>query len=116
VAGPGPGVPTNAVPPNYRQLVARALAEKLDPARFRDARISAPVMRNVDIISGEQPTVCVTASPVNFGERIVLYDGGNPAWIFLFENGQVSKWFAPVRAVGCRGLEWSPFPEFGKRI
>lgn len=107
VASPGKGVPTNTVPPNYRQLVAHSLARTVDPRNFRAAKISRPVMRNLRAFGVEVPSVCVTAAPIAGGEH--------PAWIFLFENGQVSEMFVPSRALGCRGLEWSALPEFEKR-
>lgn len=102
--GDGRGTGANAVPSNYRQLVASRLAQAIDPRSFRDAKISDPVIRNVDnLFLDVQPSVCVSAVPVGGGEY--------PAWIFVFQNGQVSKMIIPNRALGCRGLNWSPFPE-----
>ena len=53
-------------------------------------------------------SVYVTAAPVAGREH--------PAWIFLFENGQVSEMIAPSRELGCFQYEWSAIPEFDKRI
>ena len=103
--GDGRGTGANAVPANYRSLVARSLAKAVNPHAFRDAKISKPVIRNVDNLWLDvQPSVCVSAAPIAGGEY--------PAWIFVFQNGQVSRMIYPTRALGCRGLEWSPFPEF----
>jgi hypothetical protein len=106
VASPGKGIPTNTIPPNYRQQVAQSLSRAVNPRDFRAARISRPVTRSLSAFGGEQPSVCVTADRIAGGE--------NPAWIFLFENGQVSQMFEPSRAVGCHRLEWSAFLEFEK--
>jgi hypothetical protein len=114
----GKGTGANAIPPNYRQLVARKLATAIDLSAFRDPKISTPVERNVSEFGFDaQPSVCVQAVPVHGGEY--------PAWIFVFQNGQVSrerfpaKWRArmivPSRMLSCRGLDWSPFPEFNSR-
>jgi hypothetical protein len=103
-AGTGP----TAVPSNYRQIVAASAASRIDVNAYRDAKISAPVVRGVGALAfGVRPSVCVNAAPVDGGEY--------PAWIFVFENGKVADMFIPSRAVGCRGLEWSPFPEFNRR-
>ena len=104
----GRGTGANAVPLNYRQLVARKLAETVDSRAFSEAEISQPAVRNMAMIGFDwEPTVCVSAVPKGRGEY--------PAWIFMFQDGQVSKMFVPMRIVGCRGLEWSAFPEFMNR-
>jgi hypothetical protein len=98
------GTGPEAVPPNYRQLVAATLAAKIDLRDFRDPTISAPVERNVSEFGfGVRPSVCAQAVPIHGGEY--------PAWIFVFQNGKVSEVIVPSRALGCRGLDWSPFPE-----
>ena len=102
------GTGANAVPSNYRDLVAASIASRINVSAYRDPKISAPVVRNVSEFGfGVRPSVCVNAAPVNGGEY--------PAWIFVFDNGKVSDMFIPSRALGCRGLEWSPFPEFSRR-
>jgi hypothetical protein len=102
------GTGANAVPSNYRQLVAASIASRIDVSVYRDPKISAPVVRNVSELGfGTRPSVCVSAVPVGGGEY--------PAWIFVFENGKVTDMLSPSRALGCRGLEWSPFPEFSRR-
>jgi len=104
----GTGTGANAIPPNYRQLVARKLATAIDLSAFRDPKISTPVERNVSEFGFDvQPSVCVQAVPVQGGEY--------PAWIFVFQNRQVSRMIVPSRMLGCRGLDWSPFPEFNSR-
>src|SRR5262245_39636470 len=103
------GTGANAVPSNYRQLVAASAASRLDVNAYREPKISAPVVRNVSELGfGVRPSVCVSAVPVGGGEY--------PAWIFVFDNGKVTDMIVPSRALGCRGLEWSPFPEFSRRI
>ena len=102
------GTGANAVPSNYRQLVAASVASRIDVSAYRDPKISAPVVRNVSEFGfGSRPSVCVSAVPVAGGEY--------PAWIFVFDNGKIANMFEPSRALGCRGLEWSPFPEFSRR-
>jgi hypothetical protein len=99
-AGSGP----QAVPPSYRQLVAATLAAKIDLKEYRDPKISAPVVRNVSEFGfGVRPSVCVQAVPVRGG----IY----PAWIVVFQDGKVADMFVPSIALGCHGLDWSPFPE-----
>lgn len=100
------GTGANAVPPNYRQIVASSIASKIDTNAFRDPKISPPYV--IHGLAGDEPHVCVIAEVVGGGE--------NPAWIFLFENGRVSKMYEPSRAEGCRGLDWTPFPEFSRRM
>jgi hypothetical protein len=101
------GTGANAVPSNYRQLVAASVASRIDVSAYRDPKISAPVVRNVSEFGfGSRPSVCVSAVPVGGGEY--------PAWIFVFDNGKVTDMIIPSRALGCRGLEWSPFPEFSR--
>jgi len=104
------GTGAQAVPPNYRQLVVTALAAKIDVKEFHDPKISAPVERNVSELGfGVRPSVCVQAIP-NHGR------GPFPAWIVVFQDGKVASVFEPSIALGCRGLDWSPFPELmGRR-
>lgn len=102
------GTGANAVPTNYRQLVAASAASRIDVNAYREPKISAPVVRNVSELGfGVRPSVCVSAVPIAGGEY--------PAWIFVFDNGKVTDMIVPSRALGCRGLEWSPFPEFSRR-
>jgi hypothetical protein len=99
----------NAVPPNYRQVVARALAKMVDRNAYRDARISEPFKHTTSMFIGmPEPMVCVSAAPVRGGEH--------PIWIFLFQDGQVSKVFYPMRIRGCFLHSLSPFPEFHGRV
>jgi hypothetical protein len=103
------GAGAQAVPPNYRQLVVTALAAKIDVKEFRDPKISAAVERNVSEFGfGVRPSVCVSAVP-NRGR------GPFPAWIVVFQDGKVANVFEPSIALGCRGLDWSPFPELMDR-
>ena len=98
------GTGQKAVPSNYRQLVAATLATKINLKDFRDPRIAAPVERNVSEFGFDvRPNVCVTA--------VAVQGGLNPAWIFVFQDGKVSDVIVPSIALGCHGLDWSPFPE-----
>jgi hypothetical protein len=54
VASPGKGIPTNTIPPNYRQQVAQSLSRAVNPRDFRAARISRPVTRSLSAFGGEQ--------------------------------------------------------------
>ena len=103
------GAGAQAVPPNHRQLVAASLAAKIDVKQFRDPKISTPVERNVSEFGfGARPSVCVSAVPLH-GQ------GPFPAWIVVFQDGKVANVFEPSIALGCRGLDWSPFPELNDR-
>jgi len=96
-----------AMPPNYRQLVARRLAETVDPGTLTRAEISRPEEGWMGLVNGGvRPYVCVTGAPAGGGEH--------PAWLVLFENGRVSDMERAMR-VGCLGQPWTPFPEFQNR-
>jgi hypothetical protein len=101
---------TYAVPPNYRQLVARKVIEgtaHIGP--IRSASISQPVERFAGLLGGgSRPIVC--AGTTNDG-RLISQD---TRWLFMFENGQIASAVANPGAIYCAGVVEGPFPEVAK--
>lgn len=100
-----------AVPPNYRQLVARKIIEgtaHLGP--IRSATISLPVERFVGLVNGgTRPVVCATTTT----EGPVISQVTR--WIIWFENGKIESAVANPGAIYCAGVLDAPFPEVVKR-
>ena len=111
----------DAVPGNYRLVVARWLAENPSRARVLKAQISRPGVWESPLGLGSAPIACArltvesTLSPVTYGIG------------FRFKNGQIIEAFNPEynnpaagglfgaalkNSVTCGKLAYGPFPEF----
>jgi hypothetical protein len=109
-----------AVPPNYRQLIARKLATSTDLRKLRKAEISQPGEGWRGVFNGgTRPIVCAALTVEG---KIIQqsYVVG-----YTFQNGQIDEVFYPgaynpmqgavgaaiESALTCDKLAYSPFPE-----
>ena len=76
----------NAVPTNYKLLVARKILGVTDRKSIRSARISGPENQWVGLLTGFRPVVCVELFREN-----MLKSSARDLWVFTFENGLVAK-------------------------
>jgi len=76
----------DAVPANYKLLVARKILGVTDRKSIRSARISAPAEQWVGLLTGFRPVVCVELFREN-----MLKSSARDLWVFTFENGLVAK-------------------------
>lgn len=111
---------TNAVPGNYRQLIARNIAAHPSSAKILKAQISPPgVWIGPFGLGSPTPFACARLTVQgSFSE--FTYSMG-----YLFKNGQIVEAFNPEAAGGlvagmtknaytCGKLKYGPFPELAK--
>jgi hypothetical protein len=105
----------DAIPPNYRQLIARdVLALRIDQQRLGTALIATPYNKPNGWwgrLSGTTvPVVCVSFERTNiFGQQIKAY------LLFSFENGKPYKWPVPGTAILTNECgTFSPFYEVSR--
>jgi hypothetical protein len=123
-AKPGAVKAATAVPPNYRQLMARYIAANVDRGKVLKAEISRPGVWESPIgLFEPKPIACArwTAQGAIIQQTYVL--------AFTFENGKIAEAFDPgyinpaaggafaaaiKQAATCGKLSYSPFPELMK--
>ncbi len=115
--------PNQAVPPNYRQLVARHVAENTDLSKVLNAEISRPGVWEGPLGLGRMPIACA---------RLTLDGSWSPQTHsigFTFENGQIADVFYPdkfdpvsgyvgtaiKKSVTCGKLTYCAFTEIRKQ-
>jgi hypothetical protein len=93
----------NAVPPNYRQLVAQRILESTDRRNIRRAGISRPQEQWVGLLSGgNQPAVCVEVI-----RETLLTSNARDVWMFTFRDGRIATAYYSNANCG----NFSPFEE-----
>jgi hypothetical protein len=97
----------NAVPPNYRQLVAQKILESTDPRKIRKARISQPHVLWAGLAGGgNRPAICVEVIRETF-----LTSDARDVWVFTFQDGRIAT--AGYSYADCGS--YAPFDELLKR-
>ena len=103
---PAPTAILDAVPRNYRQVIADDIRNTFaDPYSIRDASISQPIPRP-DLIFGNPHTVCVRMNAKN---RMGGYTGMR-ATMFTFKDGRLSGNDPDMSSV-CTNASYAAFPE-----
>lgn len=120
----GANTTTAAVPSNYRSMVARYIAAKVDRGKVLQAEISRPGLWEGPLgLGGVRPIVCAKWKAQ--GSLIQQ----NYSLGFTFKDGQIAEAFDPEtinpaaggafaaamkNAATCGKLSYSPFPELVK--
>ncbi len=109
----------NVAPVKYREEILAYLKAYLnDPRGVRDAAITEPVLRPINLGSGGQGigpsainryTVCVRFNAKN---SIGRYEGTRDR-VIVFLAGHLDTMF-PARGEQCKDANWQPFPELEK--